>query len=155
MTERVLSIDPGTTHLAACIFEIDRAKGTITLLWSELFNVGHQHRVLAEVCKVMHGVSQKLHTNTALVEYQAPMGAAHTCRWNAFIEGGLTCCLSALGMHVEVLHPSAVKRKLGLATGNYRNNKLLAFQHAKEKGQNINSHHEADCFILAEWWSLN
>jgi hypothetical protein len=152
---KILALDPGTTHLVACIFEKEEGASVITLIWSMMFNVGHDSALLAKACEVIAGVSLKLGVTTALVEYQAPMGAMKVCRWNAFVEGGLSTCLCYVGLPVETVFPSAVKRKLGLASGNYDENKRVAFLFAKEHGQNVSSHHEADCFVLAYWWFLS
>lgn len=58
-----------------------------------------------------------------------------------------------MDINVETLPPSVVKRKLKLATGNYADNKREAFRFAKEYCPEIDSHHLADCFILAEYWN--
>jgi hypothetical protein len=146
----VLAIDPGTTHLVAVLFH--KEEDTITKVWSHMFNVQHDFVEIANAAKCMSQVAAHFQTQDAIIEFQAPMGQPHACRWNAFVEGGISACLATHGMDVEVVHPSTVKRKLGLATGNYANNKRIAFMHAKERCDGISSHHEADCFILAEWW---
>lgn len=150
---RLLCIDPGTTHLVACIFEETEGKGgKLAKLWSQMFNVAHDHTALAQAAKCMGMVATRLGVTTALVEYQAPMGLQHTCRWNAYVEGGIATCLSFQGLKVLTIHPSTSKRKLGIATGNYANNKRVAFDYASARCNGLGSHHEADCFILAYWY---
>jgi hypothetical protein len=117
-----------------------------------MFNVQHEFTLLAHAARVMAGVCKQSGCDTAVIEYQAPMGVQHTCRWNAYVEGALATSLCILGLNVMTGHPSAIKTKLGLATGNYTNNKRMAFLYASEQCQDITSHHEADCFILAKWF---
>ena len=150
---RVLCIDPGTTHLVACVFEVEK-EGSVRKLWSRMFNVQHEFEKIARAAKLMFMVSKNLDCTTAVIEYQAPMGIQHTCRWNAFVEGGLSACLALQDMVVITGHPSAVKRKLGLSTGTYANNKKLAFIYASKECKDIESHHEADCYILAKWFQM-
>jgi len=90
-----------------------------------------------------------------LLEYQAPLGIPNVSRWNSFVEGALACCLSYENLSVHILQPSVVKRKLNLATGNYTFNKMLALAYAKERCPAIDTHHLADCFVLADYWAKN
>jgi hypothetical protein len=150
---RLLCIDPGTTHLVACVFE-EAEDGTVTKTWSHMFNVGHDFSAIAKAAKCMGMVAQRLGVRVALIEYQAPMGLQHTCRWNAYVEGGIASCLAMQGFEVKTIHPSTAKRKLGIATGNYATNKRIAFEYASRACQGLQSHHEADCFILGHWYLL-
>jgi hypothetical protein len=155
MTTRLLCIDPGSTHLVSCIFEVNE-QSVWRKVWSYMFDVSnHDPGLIARSASVMALVSGKLGVQQALIEYQAPMGLSHTCRWNAYIEGAVASCLCTAGMNVDTVHPSTAKRALRLATGNYADNKQVAFRHAKVYCADITSHHEADCFILGEWWWMN
>lgn len=154
--KKILCIDPGTTNLVACIFELDddntSSSSSIKKIWSSMFAVGHEPKKIGEASKIMINICMKLGVTQAVIEYQAPIGHKSACRWNAYVEGGVAACLEMNGFTVETLMPSTIKRKLNLATGSYGTNKRMAFLHSKKLCETISSHHEADCFILAEWF---
>lgn len=150
---KVLCIDPGSTHLVAAIFIIVDTEET-ALLWNYMFRVDHDPSKIANACKLMAEMCKTYGVGDCLLEYQAPMGLPVTCRWNAYIEGAIAAVLSYLRISIHTLQPSAVKRKLKLATGNYADNKRVAFEYAKKRCPAIDSHHLADCYILAEYWKL-
>lgn len=149
---KVLCIDPGSTHLVAAIFSLGEKT---TLIWNYMFRVDHDSVKIANACKLMAEMCRFYTVADALLEYQAPMGAPVTCRWNAYIEGAIAATLSYLHINVNTLQPSAVKRKLQLATGNYADNKKAAFNFASQLCEGIDTHHLADCFVLAEYWRRN
>lgn len=153
--KKILCIDPGTTHLVSCIFELDdenTSSPSIKKIWSYMFSVGHEPKKIGEAARVMTVICIRMGVRQAVIEYQAPIGHKSACRWNAYVEGGVAACLEMNGFTVETLMPSTIKRKLNLATGNYGTNKRMAFLHAKKLCETVSSHHEADCFILAEWF---
>jgi hypothetical protein len=125
--------------------------GNTKLIWHYMFNVGHEPAKIADACKLMAQMCKHFTADTCLLEYQAPMGNVHASRWNCYTEGALAACLSSMGLNVVTLHPSAVKRKLKLATGNYADNKREALKFAKDLCPEIDSHHLADCFVMAEY----
>lgn len=71
---------------------------------------------------------------------------------NAYVEGAVATCLSLYLLRIQTLHPSTVKRKLGLASGSYTENKKQAFAYASARSSQIDSHHLADCYIMAEYY---
>lgn len=135
-----------------------------------MFRVDHDPSKMANACKLMVQMCNHYGVVDCLMEYQAPMGAPVTCRWNAYVEGALSACLSYKHINVHTLQPSVVKRKLKLATGNYAENKKVAYAYAAKKCPQIgkhplffvyfsltmftDSHHLADCFILADYWNM-
>ena len=151
----ILAVDPGISHLVAVIFKCDEMGNDISVAWTSIFNVQHEILAISKAAEVMAKVSEKLGVERALVEFQAPMGNKNTCRWNAYVEGAVSACLCSMGLRVETVHPSAAKRNLKLATGNYQHNKQIAFNYASSKCKTLKNHHEADCFILTEFWLKN
>jgi hypothetical protein len=148
--KKVLCIDPGSTHLVAAIFDI--SGNTSMLLWNYMFRVDHDPAKIANACKLMSEMCSHYAVADCLLEYQAPMGAPTACRWNCYIEGAIAAVLSYKRLNVHTLQPSVVKRKLKLATGNYAANKKAAFEFASANCAGIDSHHLADCYVLAEYW---
>lgn len=143
----ILSIDPGSKNLVCAIFKI---KDKTELVWNYTFNVDHDPNKIAKACQLMYEMCTEYHVSDALLEYQAPIGVA--CRWNIFIEGGLAVVLSFLKIEVHTLQPSVVKRKLKISTGSYSHNKLMVLRYARSLCKDINTHHLADCFAMADYW---
>jgi hypothetical protein len=119
-----------------------------------MFRVDHDPNKMANACKLMVQMCNHYGVIDCLMEYQAPMGAPVVCRWNSYVEGALAACLSYKHITVHTLQPGVVKRKLKLATGNYAENKKVAYAYAAKKCPMIDSHHLADCFILADYWKM-
>lgn len=151
---RVLAVDPGTTHLVAAIFECDQA-GSLHLRWSNMFKVDKDPTKMARAAKLMVGMCKEYKVPDAVVEFQAPIGNLGSSRWNTYVEGAISACLAMGGVSVHSLSASAVKNKLGLATGNYAQNKRMAFEYARKRCNDIDTHHTADCFCLAEYYKLD
>jgi hypothetical protein len=148
--KRVLCLDPGSSHLACGIFALKPEK--TTLIWNYMFRVDHDPMKLAAACKLMYQMCQTYSVGEVLLEFQAPIGICHANHWNAYIEGALAGILSFQGLMVHSFQPSVAKRMFKLATGNYADNKRLAFAWAKARCPQIDSHHLADCFVMAEYW---
>jgi hypothetical protein len=156
--KNILCLDPGTTHLAAAIINIcpdthyNAAQRTLTVCWEHMYRVDHDPEKMANAVRSIIGMCDHFLVEDALVEFQAPIGRSAQCRWNAYVEGGLAVCLAFQKFRVHTLQPSVVKRKLGLATGNYKQNKDAAVDFAKSLHINASSDHIADCVCLAEYW---
>jgi hypothetical protein len=76
---RVLAIDPGSTHLAVGIFEAN--EDVITLVWDYMFRVEKDVEKMAQATRVMKAMCDNYGITECLIEFQAPMGAAHVCHW--------------------------------------------------------------------------
>ena len=73
-----------------------------------MFRVDHDPSKMANACKLMVQMCNHYGVVDCLMEYQAPMGAPVTCRWNAYVEGALSACLSYKHINVHTLQPSVV-----------------------------------------------
>jgi hypothetical protein len=149
----LLCIDPGTRNLVIAVFKGTSERDLKLLQWED-YDVGTSYKKMADTVQMINRIAIHHGVHVALCEYQAPMGRVVTSRWNIYVEGAMCTCLTLLGLDVSVVSPSASKRKLKLATGNYAMNKKVAFQWAKEKCDGIESHHVADCFIMAYYWMM-
>lgn len=150
-TRTLLCIDPGLTHLAVGIFR-GTSEEDLVHVWSYMYECKKDPELLAHCIQCMAKKAKEEGTDRALLEYQAPMGNAVAARWNIYVEGGLATGLWLQGIPVETISPSAAKRSLHVATGDYAANKRLALKYAKEKCPTIDIHHVADCYILARYY---
>lgn len=153
----LLCVDPGTTHLAMAVFSCGTNERDIVMEWNMTYNVGHHPCKIAHATKAAINILQDIagkNQHHVLVEYQAPIGMAHTARWNAYVEGCVTtiACERVEPRLVCVVNASACKRKLGLATGNYAENKRMSLLYARAECPSIGSHHVADCYVLARYY---
>jgi len=147
----LLCIDPGQTHLAAAIFKcLDEER--IEHLWSYMYSPGKDPAKLGQSIHAMSNVAESFKVDQVLLEYQAPMGVIATNRWNTYTEGGLATGFNMLGWDVQTISVSAAKRDLGLATGNYNENKKMALMYAQKHCPTIKVHHVGDCYVLARYF---
>lgn len=166
----VLSIDPGTSNLAACVFLVSK-NGDIGILSTLIDAVGRNaqncHRFATAAYEALETESQKLNIpenmRFACIESQqvGPQRDETHVRDNTYVEACVTTRLVSLmdTKKILVLSPSAVKRSLCLCTSGYATNKLASLMHANDNCVgfaelgNKSTHHYADCFCMVHYLS--
>jgi hypothetical protein len=147
--KRILVIDPGLSNLVASVFDLH--ENTICWLVSRCYHVGKDFVAMSQAVEDMHLLGRSYSATAAYCEYQAPIGMVAASRWNIYVEGAICTGLRLLGWEVFQISMAAAKRHLGLTTGNYGNNKIVALKYAKSICPEIPNHHVADCFIMAKY----
>ena len=154
-----LCIDPGLVNLAACYIHAEGDKYAI--LWSQTYRVqgGHNpngypdpglmHIALANITEGDETLPRGARmAATLLIEQQLKPVMAYIAGWcmaTASVGRGFDCHHANMG---------AIKRKLGIATGNYYRNKREAERVAREiLGSAVASDHEADCVLMAHHYN--
>jgi hypothetical protein len=151
----ILSIDPGTTNLAAAIFQGDRPEA-LGMLWHETFSPGTDIFNLEAVAKCISGIAKVYGVDRIVIEDQPAIPGQNqgVFRDNCFVEAYLTGNLMARLHQVVLVRPCDVKRRLHLCTGANNTNKIAALQYAKHYIPRIETDHLADCFLMAKYFMI-
>jgi hypothetical protein len=151
---KILCIDPGTTNLAAAIFEEQFIDGEliVNLVWNKIYSPFRDFSsIIRSVNELLNDASNHKPILVA-IEDQEPFGMQSVLKWNSLVQGVIMGSVSYGGLcghrRLIVLRPSDYKRRFKLAKGNRDKNKKAALEFARRFLPDIKSDHVADCFIL-------